>query len=210
MEDFIQDNILVSRVSSDILTYADNNFEKLLQLSPKEYGKVITYNSELESKRYHSSYLNTPELKDINTKNHSYMFSGFTENAVNNDIPLEFKPFLDFVNIGQTVPYNQVTINWFFDKNDFIPYHKDCELGMIKNSNVVIMSFGSTRYLEIKKKGGESGSGSGSSVYKHKIECDHGTIVTLKNQKEYTHRLCKSDDDSPRMSISFRKYTTKL
>ena len=185
----------VYNLPKKLLNYSNEIFNELLFLSPKEYSKIIVYNTEKITKRYNLSYLNTPKLNKIDTFKYSYMFSGKI-NDVNKDIPDLIKPFLDFFNTNENVLYNQVTINWFFNPEEYIPYHSDCDIGMVEDSNIIILSLGSTRTLNLKKD---------SDV--EQIKCENGTVVVLKNQKKYKHKLCKTKSNlGPRISISFRKY----
>lgn len=208
-QNFLDDTswITTSELSNSMMKYADENFDKLFSLHPEQYGKIVMA-KEVETKRFHKSYLNSPKL-DERFDGNSYMFCGLNESA-NEKLPEEFQPFLDYMNNEQKKsdkpPYNQVTINWYENGNNYIPFHSDAEIGMIENATISILSLGGdidgkpTRFFKfINKK---------NTTDRYEMDCHNGLIVTMGGtmQKNFRHGVPKSEISAPRISISFRQF----
>lgn len=144
--------------------------------------------------------------KNLKIKN--YMFSGKYQKN-NLELPKEFIPFLDYINNKFNDNYNQVVVNWFENGNTFIPLHSDCELNIVNNSSIVIISLGESRVLRIEHKKGKGDC----CIEKMDINCNNGTVITMNGdfQKEYVHGIPKSISSvkDRRISISFRKYVNE-
>ena len=78
----------IEYLPNNLLEYANFNFDKLFDLHPNIKGKVLSvgnklgdsqYQKEVNCKRWHKSYLNTPKVK--NYKHNTYMFSGIEMKA---------------------------------------------------------------------------------------------------------------------------------
>ena len=200
--------IIESKLSKELLEYANENFNNLFELHPKKMGRIVM-EKEVISKRYHQSFMNSPKL-DERFDHNSYMFCGLDQNA-NNDVPLLFKHFLKYINQIQLLNnkplYNQVTINWYESGENYIPYHADTEIGMIENNpTICILSLGGeldnkpTRTLKfICKK---------NTTRRYDFACYNGGLVTMygKANKDFRHGVAKVDKSSPRISISFRQF----
>lgn len=158
---------------------------------------------EKQVKRYHMSFLNTPNFdKDVFTKNkYNYMYGGIND-KVNTILYPIFEPFLEFINKNETIPYNQITINWFDSKDDYIPIHLDCPYKLLPNSDIKIISLGGSRIMRFYDND--------RKINKNKfdITVKHGNIISLTYDQIFTHRhgiLPTHDNDCKRISISFRK-----
>ena len=201
--------ITISHLPEELSIYTQNNFNILFNLHPTTRGKIIMFDKEVDSSRWHQSYLKTPKY-DPNRKC-SYMFSGIENNEyINTPLPEEFTKYYNFMkNIDPK--YNQVVGNWYENKEDHIAFHSDCELGMINNAVVSILSFNESdmsieteRTLIIRPKIYKKGLA--SDVF---IKLRHGSIITMGGdiQKEFVHGILKEKEDkSRRISLSFRQF----
>ena len=97
------------------------------------------YLTEVEVHRWPQSYLNTPRCELNVIKNKSYMYSGFNTETNNNLLPPQFQLYYDYFK-AQNRGYNQVIANWYENEKDYISYHGDCEIGMIPNAEISIVS----------------------------------------------------------------------
>jgi len=201
--------VSIGKISDVLLEYANNCFEEMFKLCPNDYGKVIEKDREIVKKRYHKSYMNTPQYDPVLFSNRGYMFSG--KNDDNNEyLPEIFKPFLDFINDTWSVEYNQVVVNWFKSGDDYIPLHIDHVVNMDEHVPIITLSLGDSRIFRIKEN---------ESI---PFPCDDGIVRNIKPKKDY---ICKNGDIiilkknnivhgipwmkegcSRRISISFRKY----
>lgn len=193
--------VKIDKIPDNLLKYAMDNFELLYSYRPKEYSNVLFHGHKVITKRRHRSYLNTPKYSNFpNKENMNYMFSD-NDDDINDNLPKEFIPFLDFINEGENEKYNQVVVNWFEDGNDMIPNHRDCTVNQKINSNIVSISLGSERIFRIKERGKENKKCLD-------INCENGTIITMGGdmQNEFLHGIPKMKSSGKRISISFRKY----
>jgi alkylated DNA repair dioxygenase AlkB len=104
--------------------------------------------------------------------------------------------------------YNHVMANWYENKDDYISYHSDCEIGVVDDGEVSIISLyrgPKCRTLSIIPK-------NKSVDFCHdtvEIVMRHGSIVTMCGdmQKKFKHGIKKeSDEVEPRISLSFRQF----
>lgn len=160
------------------------------------------YQEEVEVNRWQQSYLHTPLCIP---KHRSYMYSSFDTSSNTISLPSSFQPYYDYI-VNQDDQYNQVVANWYQDENDYISPHSDCELGMIPDAEIAIISLYESPYdhrvLNIIPKNKEKG---------FNIPLKHGLIVTMcgNTQKEFKHGIKKSEKTVPRrISLSFRQFTT--
>jgi alkylated DNA repair dioxygenase AlkB len=183
------------RLPPKLEKYAWSEFDAMMALSP-DSSRVVMYNKDVESPRLHRSYLCTPKYENIN---YSYMFCGINDSN-ESLLPEVFQPLLDFANVGEATPFNQITVNWYRDGNDFIAYHSDYEDKMA-TTDVMVISLGATRNFDLKKKG---------ELTTTTVPLTHGDILVMHGdtQKEYRHRVPKDGSSSPRISITLRKYKT--
>jgi alkylated DNA repair dioxygenase AlkB len=192
------------RLPEYLEVYGKILFNKMMRLRPQEKGMIIKINNkdkthvEFQTERYHKSYLKTPRFdKNIHG---NYMFGLYNEKFRN--IPDIFEPFFNFINKNEITPFNQVTINWFDNPEDFIPKHIDCQKQLIENSDILILSLGSDRQMVFLPKG---------LLKTFEITVKHGDIIVLKNQTGknlHSHGIKSTDDlkNYKRISLSFRKY----
>jgi alkylated DNA repair dioxygenase AlkB len=185
-----------SKLPDSLMKYAETNFDNFMAMRP-DSSRVIMFNKNVESPRLHMSYLCTPEFSN---PNYSYMFCGLNE-AHDHELPAIFQPFLDYVNQDEKIPYNQVTINWYRDGNDYIEYHSDYTDHMAA-TDVLVLSLGATRRFDLKSKA------LSKRIWSSPLH--HGDILIMHGdtQKEFRHRVPKEPQASARISITFRKYKT--
>ncbi|KAH0293574.1 hypothetical protein M436DRAFT_77537 [Aureobasidium namibiae CBS 147.97] len=202
--------ITLDTLPLDLKAYGTDAFETLFNLHPEQRGKVQMPSGEVESPRWHKSYLNTPTH---NPATHfSYMFSGHNDVSTRDLLPDAFLPFLKYVNRNDET-YNQVVINWYKDGQDFTPQHSDCEEGMKEGADIVIISLGDERDFKIRPKNIKVEGTDGNADVAAKSEgldvpCPHGSILTMggHTQKLFRHGVPKSVSEGPRISITFRSF----
>jgi alkylated DNA repair dioxygenase AlkB len=200
----------LSKIPEDMKMYATCSFDKLFNMHPIAKSEVICCDKERDAHRWFKSYLNTPKL-DIEFLKRSkcnYMFSTFDEN-VNEPIPEEFVPFLEFMN-SQGKSYNQVVINWYENGSDYLPYHSDWEHGKC-DDDVSIITLTSAcndmcRTFSLKP----NKVGKADAIFKKlDISLTHGLIIAMcgETQKKFWHGIPKeSSITARRISISFRSF----
>ena len=210
--------ICISKLSDEMAQFTKENFDRMFNLHPEERGRVLMKNNEVESSRWHQSYLNTPKFnKEIHGFG-SYMYSG--HNPVINELPDDFKKVFDyFNNLESTGPdkYNQVIVNWYLNGKDFIESHSDCQLDMVPDAPIVIISIQGivnenlNRKLVIKPRN-DYRKKLGDFVHeKYEILMPHGTVIEMCGdmQEKFTHKIPKEPLESkfpPRISITLRKF----
>lgn len=89
--------IVVDRIPQLLSHYASVRFNQLFAKRPNERGSVCMAGKTVESPRWHQSFMNTPVL-DSRFDKQSYMFAGTKKQRTNAPLPIEFRPFLDYVN----------------------------------------------------------------------------------------------------------------
>jgi len=202
--------LTIEWLSEELKIYAQNHYKKLFNLHPENRGKIVMYNEEIESERWHRSYLKTPARNPDNIKS-SYMYSGlnFYDDL---SLPQPFQNFLDFLNeLEENEKYNQVTVNWYANGNDFIAAHSDCRIGMKPASDIAIVTLCDnqcdTRELQFIAKPIKKIES--NAIYKMvKIETKQGCIIKMHGdtQLKFRHKVPKSPNIvSSRISLSFRK-----
>jgi alkylated DNA repair dioxygenase AlkB len=190
------------------MRYARYTFCELFKLHPKEKHKIIMYNEEVAVNRWQQSYLKTPDHSKDLLERRSYMYSGFDTSNNNMKLPDQFNQFYDYM-VSLDNKYNQVSINWYENKNDYIAYHADCEEGMIADAEISTLSLydyeENYRTFSIIPS-----SRSVDYIYDSvNILAKQGMIITMGGdmQKYFKHGI-KSEDNykSPRISMSFRQF----
>ncbi len=200
-------SIEITKLPSEfVTTYEPNSdaFNKLFELKPDERCKIINFKEETTRERFSRSYLNVPKYNpDIHK---TYMFSGFETDA-ETELPSEFLPYFKLVNLKDD-EYNQVTVNWYENGNDYVPYHRDCTTGMKEDSDIVIYSLGSPRIISFIPN--EKTKKERPSAEPLNIVLNHGDVLRMKGQlqMEYKHSILKelNPNSGRRISISFRAY----
>ena len=208
--------IRLSKLSDEMSRFTRENFDKMFEMHPENRGRVLMRNNEVESSRWHQSYLNTPKFKEEVHGERSYMYSG--REPVVQDLPQEFRRVLDYFNELETTgeeKYNQVIVNWYLNGNDYTAAHSDCEIDMVENAPIVIISIqGKTddhlnRTLVVKPQLYFRQQGGDYIHEKYDILMPHGTVVEMCGdmQQKFTHKLPKeSPEFPPRISITLRKF----
>lgn len=194
----------IDTLPEDLINLSVREFNNMFNLHPESRGKVIMSNYNVNTSRWHQSYLNTPEYKpDIG---HSYMFSGVNPEQ-QPELPSIFKTFLDYLNETRKQKFNQVVANWYNDGSDYIAYHSDYTVGMPDDANIVVITFNEddldSREFVLKAKKDTD------SIYdSYKILCKTGTIISMNNDvnKYYRHGVPKSNSTTKRISLTFRTF----
>lgn len=204
--------INIDYLSDDLKDYAIKHFDELFNLHPLNRGKVLVFNGEKENKnwvetecsRWYETYGKTPKFDDTVMK--SYMFSG--NNNINTSIlPDLYQPFNKYM-INKDDRYNQIVINWYDSKNDYIPLHSDCEAHMIDNHVISLINLNENnnhyRVFNLIAKDNVA------TLYKNiDIVLKHGIIITMGGniQQHFRHGVKPVDNDvCERISISFRQF----
>jgi alkylated DNA repair dioxygenase AlkB len=199
----------ISHLPSALKQYGIDNFNEMFLLHPPNKHKIIMYETEVEVHRWQQSYLNTPKCTPEIIESRSYMYSGFDTSNNNNLLPKQFQIFYDYMkNLDER--YNQVVINWY-DEDDYIAYHADCESCMISNAEIAIISIygndsNNSRMFSLIPKDETQKK---CEYDKFNIIAKHGSIITMcgDTQKEFKHGIEKDTTNSipQRISISFRQ-----
>jgi alkylated DNA repair dioxygenase AlkB len=162
-------------------------FKELLDLKPKERGKVIVFGKEFDVPRWQQSF------------GQDYYFSGLNHRAVTIEHPFLIK-ILEFVKKHSGQEYKQMLINWYLDGNEYISPHSDDEKQLVENSTIYSFSFGSTRDFVITSK---------KSNFRQVIPLEHNTLILMggEMQKYYKHAVPKRlKVKEPRINITLRLY----
>lgn len=107
-------------------------------------SKVVTGGVTRESPRVHASYGVVPAYKGCEP---SYMFSGAcgdSANGTRKEIPQLLQSLVDYFNgncANSDGPYNEVTVNWYENGNNYTAQHADYMEGMDPTVPIVIVTF---------------------------------------------------------------------
>lgn len=160
-------------------------FKELLEMKPKERGKVKIFGKEIDVPRWQQTY------------GRDYYFSGITHKGI--ELKNEYiKRLLKYVREESKEDYKEVLINWYMDGKEYIGPHKDNEKEIVKNSTIYSISLGATRDFIISNE-----------EYKKKIELENNDVLMMcgEMQKRYKHSLPKRlRVKEPRINITFRLY----
>ena len=204
--------ITIAWLSDELINYSQNQYQSLFDLHPTERGKVVMYDEEVQSSRWHKSYMYTPMRNAIHAKK-SYMYSGKNLEVDDLSLPNLFQPFLDFMNkTERNDQYNQVIVNWYLNGQDYIAAHSDCQIDMKPNAEISIITlcekeehFRELRFTPKKINGTEN-----DAIYNHvKIATINGSIITMHGdtQIKFRHKIPKAlDINTSRISITCRKF----
>jgi len=203
--------ITIEWLPEEIKEYSRRNYENMFSLHPTERGKVIMSGDEVNSPRWHRSYLKIPHRNISEVR--SFMYSGkdFYEDLT---LPSQFNIYLNYLNKNQeNGQFNQVIVNWYADGNDFIAPHSDCEIGMKKGGEITIISLNENkddfREFRITAKKNIVGSEINNIYSEIKIAALDGTIITMHGdtQEKFRHRIPRDIKiKSSRISLTFRKF----
>lgn len=214
--------LTISMLPVSLQKKAEEEFEQMWRIHPDNKGKVVMKTGECISERWHKSYLKTPK-RDPNCPT-SYMFSGYDESTNNDALPALFQPYLDHVNSASfedDMPrvskhqFNQVVANWYDKNTDFIARHSDCEIGMVPNATIPMVTFAKQQtpnqskprrfVVHFKQKKCHD------SIYsKVTVLLRHCSVVTMggKTQQNFRHGIPREIEDcvDKRIGLSFRKF----
>jgi hypothetical protein len=205
--------ITVEHLPDNLKQYASENFSNMFNLHPEKRGNVLVFNKnkanpewqEIECFRWTKSYLHTPKFD--NTVMKSYMFAGSDNVDITGPLPDLFEPFYKYMKTLDN-KYNQVIANWYENNNDHMPYHSDCESGMVNDHKIALINLNENdtcRHFKLVTKNTKE------SIYdEFDIVLRHGTIITMggDTQTKFSHGVPVLDNNniSQRMSLSFRQF----
>ena len=205
----------IKYLPDNLKNYATENFNEMFDLHPETKHKIIMFLKEVEVHRWQQSYLNTPQYKIDTLKKQSYMYSGFDTSNNHIELPYHFQLYYDYMKTMDN-KFNQVIANWYQDNNDYISHHSDCEIGMIPNAEIAIISLyektidDSTNYRIFSLIPNNKKINYLDYEYDRiNVVARHGTIITMcgNTQKEFKHGIEKTNRNvSRRISISFRQF----
>lgn len=178
------------------------NFTDLFYSHPKDRHKIIIHGKEIEVERWQKSYLNTPKIsKCIKDGHKSYMYSGKNDAENNGPVPELFRELFNAIK-QKDEKYNQLAINWY-GETDSIALHSDCEIGMIEDYKIAILSLYYHPVHKILKLRSET--------QEFNVPLYNRSIVTMcgDTQKEFKHGVEKHlFNDNYRISMTFRQMTS--
>ncbi len=202
--------ICIEWLSDDLVAYATNQYQNLFAIHPVERGKVVMYSEEVDSPRWHRSYLHQPERQP--SRKTSYMYSGI-EHYEDLSLPVLFQKFMDALNEKENAnKYNQVIVNWYANGKDYIAQHSDCQEGMIPNTGITLVTLcedeNFPRELRITPKNLKNERN--DNLYRHvNIKLKHGCLLTMhgETQKKFRHGVPKDfNNPTSRISLTFRMF----
>jgi len=139
------------------------------------------------------------------------MFSDFQncKESEQKEFPDCFKLFFDYLN-KDADNYNQSVINWYENGKDFLPFHKDWEIGKKEGSDVATITLNkyddeNCRVFEIVPNNKDIDFRN----KKIKILTRHGCILRMGglSQTNFKHGLPKMlEHPYPRISLTFRNF----
>jgi len=174
------------------IDFPEYKFEELWNIHPTEHGQVIMYGKKIDVPRYLKSY------------GRDYNFAGM--NHIAEEIPNEFKKFMDIVNgLYENYIFNSLLVNWYENGNHYIGPHSDNTKQLVTDSPIVSISLGQTRIFRIRDK-------KTKEILKD-IELKNKSIVVMcgKFQDELTHEIVKVNGDKGkkmgrRINLTFRVF----
>lgn len=198
----------------DLKKSLKNDFKNLMGLAPTELGKVLVYDKDLgkhiEKQIYRKfrSYLNVPKLDTTIKK--SYMFSGFKEQEIDNDVPKQFVPAVEYIK-ELDEKYNQLVVNWYEEGKQFIEMHSDCTAKMIESHSVAVVTLTDVdhnyRTFNVEAKTLENVEDSTLLISKLSVPLQNGQILIMggKFQDNFRHGIPQSSAEGSRISLTFRQ-----
>jgi len=208
--------ITLEWLTPELDTYGKTKFKEIFDLHPNEPSHVVMYGKNIESRRWHKSYLHYPKYNESIFGKRSYMYSS-TKDEQHRTLPTLLEPFLEHMNAGQKQhKYNNVIVNWYLDGSNFLQGHSDCKIGMVPDANVSILTLNEDDeqprkiQFNVKQRFYPKRS-TYSSVKYSKIELTlpHGCIIKMHGDVQYyfKHRIPRQEEvTSSRVSISFRMF----
>lgn len=203
--------ITIEWLSEELLSNSSENYQTLFNLHPPQRGKIVMFNNEeIDSPRWHRSYSHQPEREPDQKK--TYMYSGI-ERFEDLEMPFPFQKYIDFLNEKESAyKYNQVIANWYANGKDYIAPHSDCQIGMVPNADIAIISLSEDEifFRELRISPKKLKNEINDNLYAYvKIKLKHGCIITMcgDTQKNFKHGIPKDlNNQTSRISLTFRKF----
>lgn len=123
-----------------------------------------------------------------------------------NKIPELFNDLINIVERSNGFVPNNCLINFYYDNKSKMGFHSDQIDILYKNSDIVIFSFGSSRFMRFKNKNDKS------IIYDILLADNSYFSMSQEVQKEWLHSILpdKSNEVNERFSITFRKIKEPL
>jgi len=165
-----------------------DNFDRLWQLHPQHFQRIFLHGREVKLPRWQQAY-----GKD-------YHFSGKSSRA--KLVPDLLEPYLNWARKSIDSNLNGMLLNWYdASLGHYIGAHRDSEVGLTKNSNIVMISLGESRITRFRPYLGKG---------YHDIQVNHGDvlIMSLATNRDFKHEVPKfKRDQGRRISITLRCFT---
>lgn len=191
------------------------NFEQLFSLHPDKSERIEIYRQNKRSPRWHQTYLLSAS-RDRELR-HSFMLSGSSAEEPEEpaqSLPAGFQPFYDYL-VSTDQQFNQVVASWYGDGEDFIPPHSFCQVGMVPDAVISVMTLTSAekrdecRVFKIRPKATHIGQALHEELH---VVLRNGTLITMggDTQQMFKHGvprvMDKQNRASPRISLTFRQF----
>jgi alkylated DNA repair dioxygenase AlkB len=191
------------------------NFEQLFYLHPNKSERTEIYRQNKRSPRWHQTYLlAAPHDQELR---HSFMLSGSSTEEPEEPVqslPAVFQPLYDYL-VSTDQRFNQVVASWYEDGEDFIPPHSFCQVGMVPDAVISLMTLTSAekrdecRVFKIRPKATHIGEVRYEELH---VVLRNGTLITMggDTQQMFKHGvprvMDKQKQASPRISLTFRQF----
>ena len=170
------------------LAYANRYFDSLLKDIPWQQDAITIYGKTYAQPRLTALFANNDK---------SYSYSNITMQ------PHGFTSALSEIktSIEQQVGVNFTTClaNLYRDGQDSNGWHADNEKVLGKNPIIASVSFGATRYFNLKHRNNKD--------LKQKLLLEHGSLLVMKGktQHHWLHQIAKTKKEvTPRINLTFR------
>ena len=175
----------------DKLCKSKADFDRLWQLHPIEFPTIFLHGREVKLPRWQQAY------------GRDYHFSGKSSEA--QTIPKILKPYLNWTQINIDPNLNGMLLNWYDAKlGHYIGAHRDSHVGLLENSQIVMMSLGESRVTRFRPV--DSGG------YQD-IDVNDGDVLmmSLATNRHYKHEVPKFKRyQGRRISITLRCFSPKV
>ncbi len=162
-----------------------SNFNRLWQLHPEDFPSIFLHGRQVKLPRWQQAY------------GRDYYFSGKPSKAL--AIPKSLKPYLEWGQKKIDPNLNGMLLNWYdAEFGHYIGAHRDSHVGLIEDSQIVMISLGGGRITRFRPVHGNG--------YKD-IEVNDGDIliISLATNQHYKHEVPKLKRyQEKRISITLR------
>lgn len=198
--------IIEKKLPISLYNYGKLNYTKIYNLIDKSKDEVIVFNqTEKQYKnkiifRKYNSYLNIPRFDK--TTNKSYMYSDSRKECSYVNIPNILVPYHNYAK-KLNRNFNQTTINFYQNGDDFIEPHSDCMSKLILGSEILIITLNQdeTFFRTLVFQSRES-----ADRFSFPLLNDRCLLISSKANKNYRHGIEKeSNIRTSRISITFRQ-----